>query len=112
MLAKEELNCFTGIENRSKNPTGNINVSSMLPIPLDDVKLVSKAMNATINDVVISAMSSAYHQLMKEKGDPATEISVVMPANIRFKFPKTRGDVLLENKFGAMPLTLPLYKDM
>ena len=35
-----------------------------------------------------------------------------MPANIRFGLYKTRDDVRLENKFTAVPLTMPLYENM
>lgn len=111
LLAKDEDNCFTKKKNVN-GASGRINVSSSLPIPLDDVKKISQAEKATINDVVICALSSAFHQLLKEKNDPAKTISVVMPANIRFKFPKTKDAVKMENKFGAMPLVVPVCKDM
>lgn len=37
---------------------------------------------------------------------------MVIPANIRFRFYPTREEVKLENKFAALPLTLPLTSDM
>lgn len=111
MLAADENNFFTKKKNVS-GASGVINVSSCLPIPLDDVKRVSQANNATINDVVTCALSTAFHQLFKERNDPTTHVSMVLPANIRFKFPKTKAEVTLENKFGAMPLVVPVTPDM
>lgn len=37
---------------------------------------------------------------------------MVIPANIRFEFYKTRDDVKLENKFSAIPLVVPLTPEM
>ena len=37
---------------------------------------------------------------------------MVIPANIRFKFYPTRESVVLENKFAALPLKLPITEDM
>lgn len=36
----------------------------------------------------------------------------MVPANIRFKFYATPAEVKLENKFAAIPLTIPMTKDM
>ena len=69
VLAKDEDNCFT----KKKNATGSCgrtNVSSCLPVALADVKKVSEAEKATINDVVLCALTTAFNTLFKERKDP------------------------------------------
>lgn len=50
--------------------------------------------------------------MFKEKKDPSKYFKMAIPANIRFKFYPTREELKLENKFAAIPLTVPLTKDM
>jgi NRPS condensation-like uncharacterized protein len=76
------------------------------------LKLLSKKINVTINDIVTSALSTSMNVLFKENKDQAQEFSVVMPANIRFKFYATPKDIKLENKFAAIPLSVPLVSTM
>lgn len=102
-MHSDEDNCFTKKKN-AEGLTGNINVSSCLPIALEDIKRVSQAKNATINDVVLCALTTSLNVLFKEKQDHTKRIYVVMPGNIRFGFYKKREEVKCENKFTAMPL--------
>jgi len=37
---------------------------------------------------------------------------MALPANLRFKFYKTRQLIKMENKFAAIPITVPLSKSM
>jgi len=60
------------------------------------LKLLSKKINVTINDIVTSALSTSMNVLFKENKDQAQEFSVVMPANIRFKFYATPKDIKLD----------------
>jgi len=73
---------------------------------------MSKKFGVTINDVIMCATSAALKTLFEEKKDKTTEINMVIPANIRFKFYKTRQSVKLENKFAAIPLRVPLVESM
>ena len=50
--------------------------------------------------------------IFREKGDKNKEMKLVIPANIRFKFYPSPDKVKLENKFAAIPLTIPLVEDM
>jgi len=50
--------------------------------------------------------------LFKERNDDSKRFNIIMPGNIRFGFYQKREDVYLENKFTAMPLSVPLTKDM
>lgn len=76
------------------------------------LKALSKTINLTINDIVVSAMSCSMNKLFKEHGDPQKEFRVFIPANIRFRFYPTVDDVKLENKFAALPFKCPLAEDM
>lgn len=51
-------------------------------------------------------------QFFKDVGDDSKKINISIPANIRFKFYPTPNDVKLENKFAAIPLTVPLATTM
>ena len=51
--------------------SGLMNVSTCLPINIEELKLVSKIEGVTINDVVLGALSNTFNTIFKEKGDPA-----------------------------------------
>ena len=76
------------------------------PIPLDEVKAVGKALNASVNDVLLSCVAGAIGEYLRSKGDdPAgQEIRAMVPVNLR-----PQGQVLtLGNRFGLAPLVLPI----
>ena len=98
-----EDNCFTKKKNR-EGLSGIMNCSSCIPIPLNDVKRVSKANGVTINDVVICALTTSLNVIFKEKGDETKKINIIMPGNIRFKFYDTVDEVKFENRFTIMPV--------
>ena len=89
-----------------------MNVSTSLPINIEDLKEVSKVEGVTINDVVLAALSNTFSTVFKEKNDPTKEIHLNMPVNIRFNFYKTPEEVKIENKFSIMPLRIPLHDSM
>lgn len=63
---KDEDNCFTKKKN-AEGLSGAMNVSSCLPIALEDIKRVSQAKDVTINDVVLCALTTSMNVLFKEK---------------------------------------------
>lgn len=73
---------------------------------------MSKTIGVTINDIVVSSLSTSMNKIFKEKKDASKDFKLVIPANIRFKFYPTPEEVKLENKFAAIPLKVPLCKDM
>lgn len=89
-----------------------MNISSSPGLDLGKIKDASKKLDVTINDVVLCALTTSLNTIFKEKKDPAKHIQVVIPANIRFSFYKTKKDVQLENKFAAMTLKVPLTSSM
>lgn len=79
---------------------------------LDDIKKLSKNLKITINDVILSSMTTALHKMFESRGETVKNVKLTIPANIRFKFYDTRKEVKLENKFAAIPLTVPVTSTM
>ncbi len=76
------------------------------PIPLDEVKAVGKALNCSINDVLMSCVAGAIAQYLQAHGDPVKgkEIRAMVPVNLR---PVDQA-YTLGNQFGLAPVVLPL----
>jgi diacylglycerol O-acyltransferase / wax synthase len=75
------------------------------PLPLDEVKVVGKALGCSINDVLLAMAAGALRDYLLEKGDAVqSEVRVIVPVNLR---PVSQaGD--LGNHFGLVFLTLPI----
>ncbi len=76
------------------------------PIPLEEVKAVGKALNCSINDVLLSCVAGALGTYLQGHGDnPAgKEIRAMVPVNLR---PLSEA-YKLGNRFGLAPLVLPI----
>jgi len=76
------------------------------PIPLDEVKAVGKALNCSINDVLLSCVAGAIGEYLKSHGDDVTgqEIRAMVPVNLR----PIEHAYKLGNRFGLVPLVLPI----
>ncbi len=76
------------------------------PIPLEEVKAVSKALNCSINDVLLSCVAGAIGEYLKSFGDDNTgkEIRAMVPVNLR----ATEDAYKLGNRFGLAPVVLPI----
>ena len=79
------------------------------PLPLDEVKAVGKALGASINDVLLSCVAGAIGQYLKDQGDDVQgkEIRAMVPVNLR----PMESAYQLGNRFGLVPLTLPIGID-
>ena len=79
------------------------------PIPLDDVKAVGKALNASVNDVLLSCVAGAIGEYLKGHGDEVRgqEIRAMIPVNLR----PLEDAWKLGNRFGLVPLVLPIGID-
>lgn len=79
------------------------------PIPLDEVRAVGKALNCSINDVLLSCVAGAIGEYLKSLGDDVTgqEIRAMIPVNLR---PIEQAHKL-GNRFGLVPLVLPIGMD-
>jgi len=76
------------------------------PVPLEEVKAVGKALNCSINDVLLSCVAGALGEYLKALGDDVTgqEIRAMIPVNLR---PLDQAHKL-GNRFGLVPLVLPI----
>ena len=87
-------------------PGGSKKVAWCQPIPLDEVKAVGKALNCSINDVLLSCVAGALGEYLKSHGDDVAgqEIRAMVPVNLR---PLDQA-YKLGNRFGLVPLVLPI----
>jgi WS/DGAT/MGAT family acyltransferase len=79
------------------------------PIPLDDVRAISKALQCSINDVLLACVSGAIGQYLKSHGDSVVgkEIRAMVPVNLR----PIEHAYKLGNQFGLAPVVLPIGLD-
>ena len=79
------------------------------PIPLDEVKAVGKALNCSINDVLLSCVAGAVGGYLKTRGENVAGASIraMVPVNLR---PIDQA-YKLGNRFGLAPLVLPIGID-
>ena len=79
------------------------------PLPLEEVKAVGKALNCSINDVLLSCVAGAIGAYLKEEGESVKgkEIRAMVPVNLR---PLDQA-YKLGNQFGLAPLVLPIGLD-
>jgi len=76
------------------------------PIPLDEVRAVSKALGCSINDVLLACVAGAIGQYLRAQGDTVAgkEIRAMVPVNLR-----PMSEVYkLGNQFGLAPVVLPI----
>jgi diacylglycerol O-acyltransferase / wax synthase len=76
------------------------------PIPLEEVRAVGKALNCSINDVLLSCVAGAIGEYLKSVGDSVqgVEIRAMIPVNLR----PIEQAYKLGNRFGLVPLVLPV----
>ena len=76
------------------------------PLPLDEVKAIGKALNCSVNDVLLSCVAGAIGQYLRTQGDvvDGVEIRAMIPVNLR---PMEHAHKL-GNHFGLAPLVLPV----
>ena len=87
-------------------PIGRKRVAWCEPLPLDEVKAVGKALNCSINDVLLSCVAGAIGEYLRAQGDEVKgqEIRAMVPVNLR---PMDQAHKL-GNRFGLVPLVLPI----
>lgn len=76
------------------------------PLPLDDVKHIAHAHDATVNDVLVAAMTGVLRDYLRARGTLVDEIRAFVPFNLRpLDQPLPAG---LGNRFGLILLPLPV----
>lgn len=77
------------------------------PLPLEEVKSLSKALGCTVNDLLISAVTGSLNSYLLSRGEnptEATEIRATVPVNLRpLEHARELG-----NHFGLVFLSLPI----
>ncbi|MFL5347711.1 MAG: WS/DGAT/MGAT family O-acyltransferase [Hyalangium sp.] len=76
------------------------------PIPLEEVKALGRAMESTINDVLLAALTGALRRYQEERGGPVEDLRAFIPVNLRpldAPIPRELG-----NRFGLVFLDLPV----
>lgn len=76
------------------------------PVPLEDIKLIGRAVGGTVNDVLMSAAAGAMRRYMLSRNEPVADLNfrAVIPVNLR----KPSRRIELGNKFGLVFLSLPI----
>jgi len=87
-------------------PSGSKVVAWNEPLPLADVKAVGKALGCSVNDVLLSCAAGAIRGYLLERGETVdgAELRAMVPVNLRPSGPVRS----LGNKFGLVPLLLPI----
>lgn len=87
-------------------PGSSKRVAWCQPIPLEEVKAVGRALNCSINDVLLSCVAGALGEYLKSFGDTVEgkEIRAMVPVNLR----PMEEAYKLGNHFGLAPVVLPI----
>ena len=103
LMADDSATRLKGTPGRAKR------VAWCAPIPLADVKVVGKALNCSINDVLLSCVAGAIGEYLRAHGDAidGKEIRAMVPVNLRALDKAYQ----LGNQFGLAPLVLPIGLD-
>jgi len=88
------------------HPGGSKVVAWNEPLPLADVKAVGKALGCSVNDVLLSCAAGAIRGYLVDRGElvDGAELRAMIPVNLRPAGPVRS----LGNKFGLVPLLLPI----
>lgn len=90
-----------GLRGRAGAPN---RVAWTAPLELTDIKAVAAGVGATVNDVLLAVVAGALRRWLLEVGDPAVDIRVLVPVNLRTR----RAEAELGNRFGVVFVRLPL----
>ena len=75
------------------------------PLPLPQIKAISRAAGVTVNDVLLSLLADALGRYLTEEGTPLDSVRVMVPVNLRALDQPLTSD--LGNVFGEYVVTLP-----
>lgn len=76
------------------------------PVPLGEIKSIARAQEATVNDVLLAAVSGALRGYVLARGEDPAELHSLVPFNLRpldSPIPRELG-----NRFGLVTLALPV----
>ncbi len=99
-MADDSPTRFKGRPRRRKR------VAWSAPLPLAEVKAVSKALACSVNDVLLASVAGSLGAYLAARGDATAgvEIRAMVPVNLR----RPGSEGRLGNRFGLVPLVLPV----
>jgi WS/DGAT/MGAT family acyltransferase len=79
---------------------------------LDTIKSIGHSRGATVNDVLLSAMTGALRRFLAEAGEPVDEFTIraIIPVNLRPVHSIEEMDDSMGNRFGLVFLDLPIHE--
>jgi diacylglycerol O-acyltransferase / wax synthase len=85
---------------------GTRRVAWSTPFPLERVKAAGRRSHATLNDVLMAAVTGSVRSYLQERDDPPDEVHVMVPFNLRPLDEPVSSD--LGNEFALVLLALPV----
>ena len=81
-------------------------------LDLDTIKAIGRSRGATVNDVLLGAMTGALRRFLAEGGEPVDEfmIRAIIPVNLRPIHSIEEMDDSMGNRFGLVFLDLPIHE--
>ena len=89
------------------HPTSPCRRVEVVEVPLAPLVDAAHRRGATVNDVLLVAMSGALRRLLRARGDPLGDVVVSVPVSGR----SAASGQELGNQVGVLPLTVPLVDD-
>jgi WS/DGAT/MGAT family acyltransferase len=79
-------------------------------LDLETIKAIGRSRGATVNDVLLSAMTGALRRFLAEAGEPVDEFTIraIIPVNLRPVHSIEEMDDSMGNRFGLVFLDLPV----
>jgi diacylglycerol O-acyltransferase / wax synthase len=74
------------------------------PLPLSEVKDMRRATGATVNDLMVAAVTGGLRRYLEQRGEEIVDVRAAVPVNLRS--PAEMGE--MGNKFGLVFLDLPV----
>lgn len=88
-------------------PKGTKHVAWSEPLPLEEIKVIGKALGGSVNDILMASVAGAIGSYLRIKGDEVAanaDLRAMVPVNLR----KAGNEHKLGNAFGLVPLVLPI----
>lgn len=94
-----------------RNLSGRKEIAHTEEMDFNVIKDASRKIGFTINELFTAAISVGVKKYMITRNDPAENLQIVIPGTVRWEFYPTFESVVLENKFAAFPVKIPLEEE-
>jgi WS/DGAT/MGAT family acyltransferase len=75
-------------------------------VPLEDVKVVRRALGGTVNDVLLTVVAGALRRYLQDRGEPVDRLSIRVTVPVSMRPPDREAE--LGNRVGAVFVPLPI----